>query len=47
MQSTLEPKLSDDPQDFLVVAPDIVLVAPTDQELSRLARSMHSRWNIG
>ena len=40
MQSTLEPKLSDDPHDFLVVAPDVVLVAPTDEELSRLARSM-------
>ena len=40
MQSTLEPKLSDDPHDVLVVAPDVVLVVPTDEELSRLARSM-------
>src|SRR5271169_2440473 len=40
MQSTLEPKLSDDPHDVLVVAPDVVLVVPTDDELSRLARSM-------
>jgi hypothetical protein len=40
MQSTLEPKLSDDPHDVLVVAPGVVLVAPTDEELSRLARSM-------
>jgi hypothetical protein len=45
MQSTLEPKLSDDPHDVLVVAPDIVLVAPTDQELSRLARSMRHEQN--
>jgi hypothetical protein len=40
MQSTLEPKLSDDPHDVLVVAPDVVLVAPTDQELSKLAHIM-------
>jgi hypothetical protein len=40
MQSALDPKLSDDPHDVLVVAPDVVLVVPTDEELSRLARSM-------
>jgi hypothetical protein len=40
MQSTLTPKRNDDPHDVLVVAPDVVLVAPTDDELSKLARSM-------
>ncbi len=40
MQSTLPPKPNDDPHDVLVVAPDVVLVAPTDEELSRLARTM-------
>jgi hypothetical protein len=40
MQSTLNPKQSDDPHDVLVVAPDVVLVAPTDEELSRLAHTM-------
>ena len=40
MQTTLNPKLSDDPHDVLVVAPDVVLVAPTDEELSRLAHTM-------
>jgi hypothetical protein len=40
MQSTLDPKLSDDPHDVLVVAPDVVLVAPTDEELSKLAHIM-------
>ena len=38
MHSTLNPKQSDDPHDVLVVAPDVALVAPTDDELSRLAR---------
>jgi hypothetical protein len=37
MQSTLNPKPSDDPHDVLMVAPDIVLVAPTNEELSKLA----------
>jgi len=37
MQSTLDPKQTDDPHDFLVVAPDIVLIAPADAELSSLA----------
>src|SRR5712671_7720158 len=37
MHSTLNPKQPDDPHDFLVVAPDIVLIAPADAELSSLA----------
>jgi hypothetical protein len=37
MHSTLNPKQTDDPHDFLVVAPDIVLLAPADAELSSLA----------
>jgi hypothetical protein len=37
MHSTLNPKQTDDPHDFLVVAPDIVLIAPEDAELSSLA----------
>ena len=37
MHSTLNPKQIDDPHDFLVVAPDIVLIAPADAELSSLA----------
>jgi hypothetical protein len=36
MQSTLPPKPSDDPHDIVVVAPDVVQVAPADQELSDL-----------
>ncbi len=40
MQSTLNPKQPDDPHDVLAVAPDVVPVAPTDEELSRLARAM-------
>ncbi len=40
MQSTLNPKQNDDPHDILVVAPDVALVVPTDEELSRLAHSM-------
>jgi len=39
MQSTQNPKQIDDPHDVLVVAPDVVLVAPTDKELSELART--------
>ena len=35
MQSTLNPKLSDDPHDFVVVPPDAIRVAP-DEELSNL-----------
>src|SRR5947209_2433110 len=41
MQSTLNPKQSDDPHDVLVVPPDVALVAPTDDELSRLAKLAH------
>src|SRR5258708_3010252 len=37
MHSTLNPKQTDDPHDFLVVAPDIVLIAPADAEHSSLA----------
>ena len=36
MQSTLNPKQSDDPHDFVVVAPDAIRVAPADDELSSL-----------
>ncbi len=36
MQSTLTPKQSDDPHDVVVVAPDDVRVAPSDEELSNL-----------
>lgn len=36
MQSTLNPKQSDDPHDFVVVAPDAVRVAPAEEELSNL-----------
>jgi hypothetical protein len=38
MNSTLNPKQIDDPHDVLVVAPDVALVAPTEEELSRLAK---------
>ena len=40
MHSTQNPKHTDDPHDVLVVAPDVVLVAPTDEELARLARTL-------
>ena len=36
MQTTLNPKPSDDPHDVVVVAPDIVRVAPANDELSNL-----------
>jgi hypothetical protein len=36
MHST-HPRQTDDPHDFLVVAPDVVLIAPADEELSSLA----------
>jgi hypothetical protein len=36
MHSTLTPKPSDDPHDVVVVAPDAVRVAPSDEELSNL-----------
>jgi hypothetical protein len=38
MHSTLNPKQTDDPHDVLVVAPDVVQVAPADEELSKLLR---------
>ncbi len=40
MQSTPNPKLPDDPHDVLVIAPDVALMVPTEEELSRLARSL-------
>jgi hypothetical protein len=39
MQSTLNLKQPDDPHDVLAVAPDAVPVAPTEDELAKLARS--------
>jgi hypothetical protein len=36
MQSTLPPKANDDPHDVIVVAPEAVRVAPSDDELSDL-----------
>jgi hypothetical protein len=36
MHSTLKPKPTDDPHDVLVIAPDLVQVAPADRELSDL-----------
>jgi hypothetical protein len=41
MDSTIKPRPADDPHDVLVVASDAVLMAPTEEELSRLARSLH------
>jgi hypothetical protein len=40
MQSTLKPKQTDDPHDVVVVAPDVVEVAPApaDEELTKLLR---------
>jgi hypothetical protein len=38
MQSTLTPKANDDPHDVVVVAPDAVRVAPSDDEISELLR---------
>ena len=45
MQSTQSQKLNDDPHDVLVVAPDVALVVPTEEELSRLARTMRQPSN--
>jgi hypothetical protein len=45
MQSTPNQKLNDDPHDVLVVAPDVALVVPTEEELSRLARTMRQPSN--
>jgi hypothetical protein len=39
MHSTLKPKQADDPHDFVVVPPDAVRVAPSDDELSDLLRA--------
>jgi len=41
MDSTINARPADDPHDVLVVASDAVLMVPTDDELSRLARSLH------
>src|SRR5664279_6308984 len=38
MHSTLTPKANDDPHDVVVVAPDAVRVAPSDDEISELLR---------
>jgi hypothetical protein len=40
MQATLNQRQNDDPHDVLVVAPDVALVVPTDEELARLAQTM-------
>ncbi|HZE53643.1 MAG TPA: hypothetical protein VE111_10315 [Bradyrhizobium sp.] len=39
MQSTVKPKPTDDPHDFLVVPPDAVRVVPGEEELSDLLRA--------
>ena len=39
MLSTSTLKQNDDPHDVLVVAPDVALVVPTDEELSKLAHT--------
>jgi len=39
MQPTLKPKQADDPHDFVVVPPDAVRVAPSDDEISDLLRA--------
>ncbi len=43
MHSTLSPKQTDDPHDFVVVPPDAVRVAPADEELSNLVRDLARR----
>jgi hypothetical protein len=40
MQTKLNPKPTDDPHDVLVVAPGVAVMVPTDEELSKLARSL-------
>jgi hypothetical protein len=40
MHSTQKPKQTDDPHDFLVVAPDDIRVVPTDEELSSLMQDL-------
>jgi hypothetical protein len=44
MHSTLKPKQTDDPHDIVVVAPDVVQVAPADQELSKLLHQAAARY---
>ncbi|HLX14146.1 MAG TPA: hypothetical protein VKS24_02935 [Bradyrhizobium sp.] len=39
MDSSLKPKQADDPHDFVVVPPDAVRVAPSDDEISDLLRA--------
>ena len=43
MHSTLSPKLSDDPHDIVVVAPDAIRVAPAEQELASLLHEAAAR----
>lgn len=45
MHSTMNPKPTDDPHDVIAVAPDVALMAPTDEELSKLARSLRDPAN--
>ncbi len=45
MHLTMNPKPTDDPHDVLVVAPDVALMAPSDEELFKLARSMRHAAN--
>ncbi|MGA7995811.1 MAG: hypothetical protein WCA28_12995, partial [Bradyrhizobium sp.] len=40
MQTAPNPKPTDDPHDALVVAPGVAVMVPTDEELSKLARSL-------
>ena len=43
MHSTLNPKPTDGPHDFVVVAPNVVRVAPADEELSKLLQEAARR----
>src|SRR5260370_9582975 len=43
MHSTLNPKPTDDPDDFVVVASNVVRVAPADEELSKLLQEAAPR----
>ena len=40
MQTAPNPKPTDDPHDILAVAPGVAVMVPTDEELSKLARSL-------
>jgi hypothetical protein len=42
MHQTLNPKPADDPHDILVVGPGAAVMVPTDEELSKLARSLRN-----